>query len=75
MDEPLTARSTQSQLLWALVQDMAELKATIKMVHDHEERIRELEKARWQTAWITALASAAATAILVSFIMTSIGVS
>jgi type IV secretory pathway component VirB8 len=73
MDEPLTARSTQSQLLWALVQDMAELKATIKMVHDHEERIRELEKARWQTAWITALASAAATAILVSFIMTSIG--
>jgi type IV secretory pathway component VirB8 len=73
MDEAVTAKSTQSQLLWALVRDMAELKATIKMVHDHEERIRELEKARWQTAWITALASAAATAILVSFIMTSIG--
>jgi type IV secretory pathway component VirB8 len=73
MDEQVTAKSTQSQLLWALVQDMAELKATIKVVHDHEDRIRELEKARWQTAWITALASAAATAILVSFLMTSIG--
>ena len=74
MDEPVTARSTQSQLLWALVQDMAEIKATIKMVQDHEDRIRELEKARWQTAWITALASAAATAVVVSLITTNIGV-
>ena len=73
MDEPVTARSTQSQLLWALVQDIAEIKATIKMVQDHEDRIRELEKARWQTAWITALASAAATAVVVSLITTNIG--
>ena len=74
MTEPVTAKSTQSQLLWALVQDMAEVKATIKMVHDHEERIRELEKARWQTAWITALASAAATGVVVAFVTTTIGV-
>jgi hypothetical protein len=73
MDEPVTARSTQSQLLWALVQDMAEVKATVKMVIDHEDRIRELEKARWQTAWITALASAAATALVVSFLINTIG--
>ena len=73
MSEPVTAKSTQSQLLWALVQDMAEVKATIKMVQDHEDRIRELEKARWQTAWITALASAAATAVVVGLITTSIG--
>tara|TARA_R110000868_G_scaffold216396_1_gene466534 strand:+ start:7963 stop:8187 length:225 start_codon:yes stop_codon:yes gene_type:complete len=73
MDEPVTARSTQSQLLWALVQDMAEIKATIKMVQDHEDRIRELEKARWQTAWITALASAAATGVVVAFLTTTIG--
>ncbi len=52
---------------------MAEVKATIKVVHDHEDRIRELEKARWQTAWITALASAAATALVVSLITTNIG--
>jgi type IV secretory pathway component VirB8 len=73
MSEPVTAKSTQSQLLWALVQDMAEVKATVKMVMDHEERIRELEKARWQTAWITALASAAATALVVGFITTTFG--
>lgn len=52
---------------------MAEVKATVKMVMDHEERIRELEKARWQTAWITALASAAATALVVGFITTQFG--
>lgn len=68
MTEPVTQKSSQSQLLWALVQDMAEIKATIKMVQDHEDRIRELEKARWQTAWITALASASLTAIVVGFI-------
>jgi len=73
MPEPVTAKSTQSQLLWALVQDMAEVKATVKMVMDHEERIRELEKARWQTAWVTALASAAATALVVGFITTNFG--
>ena len=72
-DQPVTQKSTQSQLLWALVQDMAEIKATIKMVQDHEERIRELEKARWQTAWVTALASASATALVVAFITTKLG--
>jgi type IV secretory pathway component VirB8 len=52
---------------------MAEVKATIKVVHDHEDRIRELEKARWQTAWITALASAAATGVVVAFVTMTIG--
>lgn len=47
---------------------MAEIKATIKMVQDHEDRIRELEKARWQTAWVTALASASATALVVALV-------
>lgn len=72
-DQPVTQKSTQSQLLWALVQDMAEIKATVKMVTDHEERIRELEKARWQTAWITALASASATALVVALVTTALG--
>jgi type IV secretory pathway component VirB8 len=72
MSEPVTQKSTQSQLLWALVQDMAEIKATIKMVQDHEDRIRELEKARWQTAWITAFASAALTALAVTIVTQAI---
>ena len=68
MTEQVGPKSTQSQLLWSIVQDMAEIKATVKVVQDHEERIRELEKARWQTAWITALASAGATALVVAFV-------
>lgn len=72
-DQPVTQKSTQSQLLWAIVQDIAEIKATVKMVQDHEERIRELEKARWQTAWVTALASASATALVVAFITSTLG--
>lgn len=67
-DQPVTQKSTQSQLLWSIVQDMAEIKATVRVVQDHEDRIRELEKARWQTAWITALASASATALVVALI-------
>jgi len=65
-DAPRT--SSQQAMLIQLVTDMAEIKAAIKMVQDHEERIRELEKARWQTAWITAVASAALTAFAVSVI-------
>jgi hypothetical protein len=38
-------------------------------VIDHEKRIRDLEKARWQTAWITALASAVLTAGIVAFVV------
>jgi type IV secretory pathway component VirB8 len=71
-EQPVTQKSTQSQLLWALVQDMAEIKASIKTVQDHEDRIRELEKARWQTAWVTALASASATALVVAVITRSV---
>lgn len=60
--------SSQQQLLIQLVTDMAEVKAGFKMLQDHEERIRELEKARWQTAWITAFASAALTALAVTLV-------
>jgi len=38
---------------------------TTRNVKDHEVRLRDLEKARWQTAWITAAASAALTAVIV----------
>ena len=73
MSEQPGPKSTQGQLLWQLVKDMAEIKATVKMVIDHEERIRELEKARWQTAWITAFASAALTAAAVAVVTQMIG--
>lgn len=37
-------------------------------VIDHEKRIRDLEKARWQTAWMSALGSAAITAFVLAMI-------
>jgi type IV secretory pathway component VirB8 len=46
---------------------------TERNIKDHELRIRDLEKARWQTAWITATASAALTALVVAGINMMIG--
>lgn len=70
---------TQQQLLLGIVRDIAEIKADFKAdrqwrerveqrIEDHEIRVRELEKARWQTAWVTAASSAALTAVVVGFI-------
>ena len=79
-DTPTRGGSSQ-QLLLRVVEDLAEIKAEIKadrawrqriedILDDHEARTRELEKARWQTAWITAAASAALTALVVLIINT-----
>jgi type IV secretory pathway component VirB8 len=46
---------------------------TERNIKDHETRIRDLEKARWQTAWITAASSAALTAIVVAGVNMMIG--
>lgn len=70
---------TEQQLLLNIVRDIAEIKADFKAdrnwrerveqrIEDHELRVRELEKARWQTAWVTAASSAALTAVVVGFI-------
>jgi len=75
---------TQQQLLLGIVRDLAEIKAemraerqwrerTEQRIEDHETRVRELEKARWQTAWVTAASSAGLTAIVVAA-FTSLGV-
>lgn len=74
---------TQQQLLLGIVRDLAEIKAemraerlwrerTEQRIEDHETRVRELEKARWQTAWVTAASSAGLTAIVVGA-LTSLG--
>jgi type IV secretory pathway component VirB8 len=41
---------------------------TERNIKDHEVRIRDLEKARWQTAWVTAAASAGLTGVVVMMI-------
>jgi hypothetical protein len=52
-------------ILFQLAQDIAEIKATVKNYADLETRVRELEKARWSSAWVTAFASAGMTALAV----------
>lgn len=53
------------KILFQLAQDIAEIKATVKNYADLETRVRELERARWSSAWITAFGSAALTALAV----------
>lgn len=57
--------SSSNALLVQIITDIAEIKATVRNYADLETRVRELEKARWQSAWITAFASASLTAIAV----------
>lgn len=52
-----------------MVADLAEIKATIKNYADLELRVRELEKARWSSAWLTGILSAAVSSGIVALIM------
>ena len=65
--------SSQIALLLQIVQDIAEIKSDIRAVSDHEIRIRELEKARWSSAWLTGLLSAAISSSIVAIIIKSLG--
>lgn len=72
MDQPKRPNS-QVSLLLQLVQDVADIKAGIQSVADHETRIRELEKARWSSAWLTGLLSAGVSSVFVAIILNTIG--
>lgn len=65
--------TSQTALLLQIVQDMAEIKADIKAVADHETRIRDLEKARWSSAWLTGVLSAILSSAIVAVIIKSLG--
>lgn len=62
----------QHDLLIAIYQDVAEIKASQKQVAEHEIRLRELEIARWRTAWIAPLVSAVLSSVLVAIILRSV---
>jgi len=70
---PEQPRSNQTALLVQLVQDVAEIKAGISSVQDHETRIRELERARWSSAWLTGLLSSGISAVLYTLIASQLG--
>jgi hypothetical protein len=57
------------KLLIQIVADLAEIKATVKNYADLELRVRELEKARWSSAWLTGILSAAVSSGVVALIM------
>lgn len=61
------------QLLIQIVQDLAEIKATVKNYADLELRVRDLEKARWSSAWVTGILSAAISSGVVALIIKGIG--
>jgi hypothetical protein len=65
-------RPTTPTLLAHIDNRLAVIEARLEIVADHENRIRELEKARWQSAWITSISTAVAVAVIVSLISRTI---
>jgi hypothetical protein len=73
-------RPNNGELLQRIVDDMSIIKTDIAVIKkdvtiqsdlviDHEARIRELEKARWQSAWVTGVLSAIITSALVGVLV------
>ncbi len=61
--------NSNDKILIQLVRDIAEVKAMVQNYADIELRVRELEKARWKSAWITGLLSAVISSSAVALII------
>ena len=61
--------SQNDKYLIQVVRDIAELKAMVQNYADIELRVRELEKARWKSAWITGLLSASISSAVVAVVI------
>lgn len=61
-------KPSSNTLLAHIDNRLAVIEARLEIIADHESRIRELEKARWQSAWITSISTAVAVAVIVSLI-------
>lgn len=72
MSDDIKPPSNQALLL-RLVEDIAEVKAKLNVVADHEERIRSLEKARYQSAWLISVLTAGLSSAFVYFIVKALG--
>lgn len=70
MDEP---KPTNATLLVRIDTRLAVIESKIDQISDHEDRLRELEKARYQSAWITSILSSALASGLVYLIVKAIG--
>jgi type IV secretory pathway component VirB8 len=65
-DEP---RPTNSSLLLEISSRLSVIESKLNVLTDHEDRIRELERARYKSAWLTSIASSALSAAVVFFII------
>mgnify|MGYP003353940829 CR=1 FL=1 len=61
--------SVNDKYLIQVIRDIAELKSMVQNYADIELRVRELEKARWKSAWITGLLSASISSSIVAIII------
>lgn len=66
MDEQ---KPTNSTLLVRIDTRLAVIESKIDQLSDHEDRLRELEKARYQSAWITSILSSALASAIVYVIV------
>jgi type IV secretory pathway component VirB8 len=63
---------TNSELLNRIDRKLAVIESKIDQIADHEDRLRELERARYKSAWITSIASSALSAVVVFVIIKGI---
>jgi hypothetical protein len=66
-------KPTNQSLLLDITHRLSAIEAKLDVVSDHEDRIRELEKARYSSAWITSILSASLTAGIVALVIKSLG--
>lgn len=60
---------TNAELLNRIDRKLAVIESKIDQIADHEDRLRELEKARYKSAWITSVLSSALSAAIVFLII------
>jgi hypothetical protein len=66
-------KPTNQSLLIDITQRLSVIESKLDVVSDHEERIRDLEKARYSSAWLTSILSASLTAGVVALVLKALG--
>ena len=66
-------KPTAAEMLARIDSRLIVIESKIDTLSDHEDRIRALERHRYQSAWMISMLSAVATASLVAIIVKAIG--